>query len=431
MKLELFIGLRYLLSNRGTKFLSLITWIAIGGVFLGVTALNVVLAVMNGLQDDLREKILGVNAHVLILAEGLSPFADYRDVLDIISKEDEVISASPFVYTEAIVSNGTQYNEGVMVRGIDPELEPQVTSIADNMIGGEFVFDSDSNSESRSPPGIVMGYLLANRLRVHVGDIIKLYSPSATTITPIGIVPRVYEFRVNGVFKTGMYEYDSKFTYLSLQTAQSFLNLGDTVHGIEVKVEDIYRADRVGSSVARKVNDALRFNEPIEVNSEDEKPNFVANNWMLMNRNLFSALKLEKTAMFIILVLIVLVASFTIISTIIMMVNDRIREIGILRSMGLTSRSIMKVFLTDGLLIGIVGTLLGCLGGYGLVSLLDRYKFISLPADVYWIDTLPVHMEVTDFLAVALVSLCISMIAALYPAYKASSLYPVDAIRYE
>jgi lipoprotein-releasing system permease protein len=238
--------------------------------------------------------------------------------------------------------------------------------------------------------------------------------PSATTITPIGLVPRVYEFRVSGVFKTGMYEYDSKFTYLSLGGAQTFLNLGDAVHGVEVKVRDIFAADRIGRSIMDKLG-----------------PPYFANDWMSMNRNLFSALKLEKTAMFIILVLIILVASFTIISTIIMMVNDRIREIGILKSMGLTSRSIMKVFLTGGLLIGVVGTFLGCLGGYGLAYLLDRYKFISLPADVYWIDKLPVHMTAADFVSVSVVSLVISILASVYPAYRASRLYPVDAIRYE
>jgi len=414
MRLELFIGLRYLLSNRGTRFLSLISWIAVGGIFLGVTALIVVLAVMNGLQNDLREKILGVNAHVLIMSEGLKPFEDYGRVMDVVSNEEEIVAASPFVYTEAIVSNGAQYNEGVVVRGIDPELEPNVTNIAHNLIGGSFNFDREATGESGSLPGMVMGYMLANRLRVHVGDVIKLYSPSATTITPIGLVPRVYEFRVSGVFKTGMYEYDSKFTYLSLEGAQSFLNLGDAVHGVEIKVRDIFAADRIGRTVMDRLG-----------------PPFFANDWMSMNRNLFSALKLEKSAMFIILVLIILVASFTIISTIIMMVNDRIREIGILKSMGLTSGSIMKVFLMGGLLIGVAGTFLGCLGGYGLASLLDRYKFISLPADVYWIDKLPVHMTVGDFISVSAVSLVISILASVYPSYRASRLYPVDAIRYE
>ncbi|MFQ6103782.1 MAG: lipoprotein-releasing ABC transporter permease subunit [Candidatus Glassbacteria bacterium] len=414
MRLELFIGLRYLLSNRGTRFLSLITWIAIGGVFLGVTALNVVLAVMNGLQNDLRDKILGMNAHVLIMSEGLKPFDDYQGVLEAVREEGGVIAAAPFVYTEAIVTNGTQYNEGVVVRGVDPDLEPNVTNVSKNMIGGAFAFEDEESGEDASIPAIVMGYMLANRLRVHVGDTVKLYSPSASTITPIGLVPRAYEFRLSGVFKTGLYEYDSKFTYLSLGGAQAFLNLGDSVHGIEVKVNDIYDADNIGRSIIEKLG-----------------PPYFANDWMSMNRNLFSALKLEKTAMFIILVLIVLVASFTIISTIIMMVNDRIREIGILKSMGLTSRSIMKVFLTGGLMIGIAGTFLGCLGGYGLAALLEKYKFISLPADVYWIDKLPVQMEATDFVTVALVSTIISIIAAVYPAYRASKLYPVEAIRYE
>jgi lipoprotein-releasing system permease protein len=411
MRLELYIGLRYILSNTGTKFLSLITWIAVAGVFLGVMALVVVLAVMNGLQHDLREKILGVNAHLLIMSEGLAPFADYEKTFGVVTSEEQVLAASPFVYTEAIVSNGgTQYNEGVVVRGVDPEREPHVTNVSQCMIGGLFRFEGDDADR----PGLVMGYMLANRLRVHVGDVVKLYSPVATTITPIGLVPRAYEFRLNGVFKTGMYEYDSKFTYLSLAGAQSFLGIGDTVHGIEVKVSDIYKADEIGRSIADKLG-----------------PPFFANDWMTMNRNLFSALKLEKTAMFIILILIVLVASFTIISTIIMMVNDRVREIGILKSMGLTSRSVMRIFLADGFLIGIVGTALGCLGGYGLASLLDKYKFVSLPADVYWIDTLPVEMETGDFILVCAASILISMLAAVYPAFKASQLYPVEAIRYE
>jgi lipoprotein-releasing system permease protein len=411
MRIELFIGLRYLLSNRGAKFLSLITWIAIGGVFLGVMALIVVLAVMNGLQHDLREKILGVNAHLIIMSEGLSPFEEYEKTYDVVTSERQVIAASPFVYTEAIVSNGgTQYNEGVVVRGVDPAREPAVTDVSQCMVGGAFDFKEDAEER----PGIVMGYMLANRLRVHVGDQVKLYSPVATMITPIGLVPRAYEFTLNGVFKTGMYEYDSKFTYLSLGNAQTFLGIGDKVHGIEVKVKDIYRAGEVGRALVRRLG-----------------PPFFANDWMTMNRNLFSALKLEKAAMFIILILIVLVASFTIVSTLIMMVNDRVREIGILKSMGLTSRSIMRIFLADGFLIGVVGTTLGCLGGYGLASLLDRYKFVSLPADVYWIDKLPVKMESGDFVLVCAASILISMLAAVYPAFKASKLYPVEAIRYE
>lgn len=410
MRLELFIGLRYLLSNKGTKFLSLITWIAVGGVFLGVMALIVVLAVMNGLQHDLREKILGVNAHLLIMSEGLAPFDEYENALAVITSEPQVVAASPFVYTEAIVSNGTQYNEGVVVRGVDPRREPGVTNVSQCMIGGSF----DFRENGEEPTGIVMGYMLANRLRVHVGDTLKLYSPVATTITPIGLVPKAYEFRLNGVFKTGMYEYDSKFMYLSLEGAQKFLGIGNKVHGVEVRVDDIYRAEEIGRILADKLG-----------------PPFFANDWMTMNRNLFSALKLEKAAMFIILILIVLVASFSIISTIIMMVNDRVREIGILKSMGLTSRSIMRIFLADGFLIGIVGTLLGCLGGYGLASLLDKYKFVSLPADVYWIDTLPVEMEAGDFILVCAASMLISMLAAVYPAFKASKLYPVEAIRYE
>jgi lipoprotein-releasing system permease protein len=309
-----------------------------------------------------------------------------------------------------MLSGDRQHTEGVVVKGIDPTLEASVTDISRNVIEGDMSFDH----AGREKPGIVIGYLLADRLLVGTGDEVTLYSPMAERATPLGVIPAVSKFVVEGLFKTGLYEYDSKFVYLSLRDAQSFLDMGDTVSGIEVKVRDIYRAREVGAAIVDRLG-----------------PPFRTNDWITLNHNLFSALSLEKTAMFIILTLIILVAAFNIVSTLVILVRDKTREIGILKSMGLTSRSVMRIFMIDGLFIGVVGTFLGCLGGYTLSKLIETYHFISLPRDVYWIDTLPVRLQAGDFLMISAASLVISLLATLYPALQAARFMPVEAIRYE
>lgn len=413
MKLELFVALRYLASRKKTRFLSLITFIAVGGIFVGVAALIIVMSVMNGLQEDLREKILANTPHIVFQRYDEEPLEDYRELLRRIRRVPGVRGAAPFIYSEGIVGHARSRNEGAVIRAVDPAAEPAVTSTARHMVSGRY--DLDRRPGERYPK-LILGYLMADRLHALPGDTLTLTTPEAAAYAPsVGAsVPKLSRFVLAGTFKTGLFEYDSKFAYTSLPALQEYLGLGDVAYGLSVDVRDIYRAREVADAIVQRL----------------EAPLF-ATTWMELNASLFSALKLEKTAMFVILTLIVLVAAFNIISTLIMNVTDKTREIGILRSMGMRGASILRIFMMQGLLIGLAGTALGAAAGLGASVLLGRYRFISLPADVYFIDTLPVALDPLSLAAVVSASLLISFLATLYPAYQASRLLPVEAIRYE
>jgi lipoprotein-releasing system permease protein len=408
MGYEFFIAKRYLRMGRGSLFLSMITSISILGVFLGVASLLVVLAVMSGFQKDLRDKILGTNSHVIVLKFNNEPMDEYREILPKVREFPSVIGESPFIFSKAMIEHKS-YADGIAVRGVDPGTMAEVTDIADKIVVGSMDFQEDS-----SIPGIVVGVDLADNLRAYLGDTLTLASPLNVTQTPVGSVPRMKKFQVVGMFDAGMYEYNTALAYISLNSAQKFLGMGAGVTGIEVKLENLYEAPRVADEIAASLGFPYRTTD-----------------WVKMNRNLFAALKLEKTTMFIILTLIIIVAAFNIIATLVMLVIQKTKEIGILKSMGATQHSIMRIFMLDGLTIGGIGTLLGVLGGILISWLLSKYKFISLPADVYFIDRLPVHMEVFDFILVALSALVITFLATLYPAFRASQLTPVEAIRAE
>ncbi|HYA01935.1 MAG TPA: lipoprotein-releasing ABC transporter permease subunit [Syntrophobacteria bacterium] len=415
MSYELFIGLRYLKAKRKQTFISLITFISIGGVMVGVTALIVVLAVMTGFKEDLRDKILGVTSHVVISRYD-GAMADYRQVMAQVEKVAGVTATTPFIYSQVLISSGRAVS-GAVLRGFDPETAGRVISLARNLRGGnlEELSRGQEASSGQGLPTIIFGKELAKNLGgVARGDTVTVISPLGR-ITPLGQVPRSQVFQVVGIFESGMYEYDSSLAYVPLSEAQNFLGLGDRVTGIEVRVDDIYHADRVALNAGK-----LLGGFP-----------FWSRDWMSMNRNLFSALKLEKIVMFIILTLIILVAAFNIISTLIMVVMEKARDIAILKSMGATNRSIMAIFMIEGLIIGLVGTLLGLLGGYALCKLLATYKFVQLPPDVYYISTLPVRMDPLDVTLTALAAIAISLVATLYPAWQASRLEPAEAIRYE
>ena len=409
MSYEFFIARRHLSGKRRTGFISVISFLSLAGVTVGVAALLVVISVMNGFQEELRSKILGVTAHVIILKYQNEPIEDYEPVVAKIRANPEVVSCSPFIYTKSMISVGRQV-DGVVLRGIDPALETGVTDIARNIIAGSFEF-AYRNGEL---PPLVLGIELADRLRAHLGDTVTVASPQAATVTPLGLIPKARQFRLVGIFDAGMFEYNSTLAYIGLAEAQEFLELGHTITGIEVKVRDIYQAPRVGRDIVRGLGAPFR-----------------ANDWMQLNWNLFSALKLEKVVMFLILVLVIMVAAFNIISSLIMIVIEKTREIGILKSMGATSRSIMKIFVMEGLIIGIGGTLMGLALGYGLCRLLSKYQFVNLPADVYFINKLPVQMQAGDFAMISGAAVAITFLATIYPAWKAFRMEPVEAIRYE
>ena len=404
---QLFIALRYLRTKKRHKGISVNTLISIGGVAVGVMALLVVLSVMSGFHEDLQKKILGVNAHMVVLnLKGSMPDSD--ELLSTIQEDKEVISAAPFIMGQVMVSYGKKAH-GVFMRGIDPDRESETTDIVRYIRDGRL----EDLSPENGPPGIILGRELASAIGVLKGDDINIISPLGK-IGPLGMLPKVRQFRVIGIFEVGMFEYDSNLVLTGLHAAQEFFEMSNDITGIEVRLDDIYEAPEVRN----RLQDRLGF--PLYVKD-----------WMQMNRNLFSALKLEKFAMFVILILIILVASFNIVSTLIMNVIEKKREIAILKTMGATDRGIMTVFMFQGLLIGIFGTILGVSGGYLLCYLLNTYEIIKLPADIYYLSHLPVKTKLIDFVIVSVSAISISFLATIYPAWQAAKLNPVEPLRYE
>jgi lipoprotein-releasing system permease protein len=410
MRYELLVGLRYLKAKRKQVFISIITFLSIGGVALGVMALIVVLSVMGGFEEDLKKKILGTNAHLVVLEQG-SPMRDYQEITRKVDSVPGVVGASPFIYTQAMLTSANNA-QGIILRGIDPETAGRVINIEATLKKGKLT-SLQGPAQTREPPGILIGTELAQNLGAMMGDTVVVVSPMGA-LTPMGMGPPMKKFRITGIFATGMYEYDSSLAYISLGSAQKFLSLDDTVSGVEVKVRDIYDV----KNIAQRIRKELGFP-------------FWTKDWMQMNRSLFSALKLERTVMFIILVLIVLVAAFGIVSSLILVVMEKNKDIAILKSMGATAKSIMRIFVFEGLIIGVVGTILGILGGYTICALLAQYRFISLPRDVYYLSYLPVKMNIFDFLLISLAAMGISFLATLYPSWQASKLDPAEALRYE
>lgn len=402
---EWFVGLRYFKSRRGSGFLSIITLISILGVAVGVAALIVVLAVMNGFQSDLKEKILGITSHIVVQSFN-GRIENYPSVIQKIEKIEGVATAVPFVYLQGLMSANGRVS-GVVVRGIDSKVAKNIPQLESRLLLGSF---GQLNSTS---PVVILGSELAKNLNVNVHDYVNLIVPSGR-ITPMGTIPRSVSFQVIGLFQSGMYQYDQSLAFIDLATAQKIAGLKNSVMGIEVRLKDPDDAKRTARLLIRKL---------------DYK--FWIRTWMQMNRNLFSALKLEKTVMFIILTLIVFVAAFNIVSSLIMLVINKTKDIAILKAMGATSKSIKKLFMLTGFLIGFSGTIIGLVGGFILCALLKRYHFIELPKDIYYISTLPVRVELLDVVAISASALIISLIATIYPANQAAKMNPVEALRYE
>ena len=408
MSFETFFSLRYLKAKRKQGFISVITAISILGIMIGVMALIVVLAVMNGFREDLMKKILGVNSHLLILSYkgGIS---DTERVIQEALEVDGVLSATAVVYSQVMIKNYGNIS-GAVLRGIDPATVGTVIDIGSMIRGGSVDLLKDSGTD---PPGIILGSQLSKQIGAVPGDTVTLVSPIGK-LTPLGRVPSEGQFKVKALFESGMYEYDSSMVYLSLPDAQDFLSLGDEVTVIELKVKDIDQSDTIGKNIQEKLGYP-----------------YWTKDWKMMNRSLFSALKLEKATMFIILTMIVLVGALNIISSLVMMVMEKNRDIAILRTMGASPKSIMSIFIFQGLFVGLIGTLLGLMSGSFLCHILARYKFIKLPPDIYYISTLPVRMEWLDVISIVFAAVIISFLATIYPSWQASKVNPVEALRYE
>ncbi|MBT9440027.1 MAG: lipoprotein-releasing ABC transporter permease subunit [Desulfobacterales bacterium] len=410
MSFEFFIGSRYLRTKQKQAFISLITVLSIAGVTVGVMALIVVIAVMTGFEYDLKSRILGVESHIVIMRHN-GPFSDYRNILEHVENTDGVEAATPFINSQVILRSSLSLS-GAVLRGIDPDSADRVIKNLDKVSLKNLKETDQRKSTSIAMPAIILGKELAKNLGVMQGDPVHLISPRGM-ISPIGHIPTMKRFKVAGLFESGMYEYDRSLAYMHIKDAQKILRMGDSVNGIEVRVNDIYNARNIAGRIVKE----LGFQ-------------YWARDWMQMNQNLFSALKLEKTVMFIILALIVLVAAFNIASTLIMMVMEKTKDIAILKAMGATDKSIRKIFVFKGIVIGSIGTILGVCLGFILCTVLKYYQFIELPGDVYYITTLPVKLELLDVVIIASAAMAISFLATLYPARQASKLDPVEAIRY-
>ncbi len=411
---QLFIALRYLKSKRSHKGISFNTVISITGVAVGVMALLVVLSVMSGFHEDLQKKILGANAHAIVLSYK-GGIEDYKPVMERLKTEPHVVSTAPFVLGQVMVSSGKRAH-GVFLRGIEPSLELKTTDILKHIKRGsieEALEGSKSKGKGPVLPWIIIGKELAAMLGVITDDTVNIISPTGE-VGPLGMLPKVKQFKVIAVFEMGMFEYDTNLALTDIKSTQEFFGYGTAVSGIELRLDDIYNAAAVRDSVNKK----LGFP-------------YYARDWMQMNRNLFSALKLEKFAMFVILILIVLVASFNIVSTLLMNVMEKQKEIAILKAMGATNQGIMTVFIFQGLLIGLIGTAIGVTGGYALGNIIHNYEIIKLPADVYYLSKLPVKMKLVDFIVVSFSAIAISFLSTLYPSYYAARLNPVEPLRYE
>lgn len=414
-RLELQIALRYLRSRRSSGLLSLITVIAVGGVTVGVMALVIVLGVMNGLQGDLREKILVASPHLRVLTYGTGlRLDDWSRVLEEVRRTPGVESAAPFVLTQGLISAGADYAEGVVVMGIDPDTGTRsVTALPRHFTKGDLRFES---TRPGVEGGVALGARLAGKLSAFPGDVVTLVSPAGTQFNrSLGaFVPTFHRFEVIGTFSTGMFEYDNSYIALRRDVAQRFAGLGEAVTGIEVRLADPWAARPFG----------LRLEEQLGY------PHRVLD-WQTQNASLFSALKLEKLAMGLVVFLICVVAAFNVVGTLSMVVRDKTREIGILLAMGLSRAAIRRVFLAQGVLIGLAGTVTGAVLGLALGRMVDSGQWIRIDPSIYFIDHLPVQTSPWDAVIVVAASFVVAALAPLYPAIQAARLAPVQAIRYE
>ena len=409
MSFEFFVARRYLFSHRKQAFIYVISLMSIIGVALGVAALVVVLGVYNGLTTDMRDKILGANAHGIVLSYIPDAFGKNPGLRDEILRTPGVTGATPFIYTEVMLSSGDGV-KGLMLRGVDPRTAPGVLSMLKAIKKGSI----NGLETGDGTPGIIIGEELAKHIGLGMGSRVNLLSPSGEKTTA-GFQPHIRPFEVAGIFKTGMYEYDSSLAFVTLDAARELLGLDPGfLSGIEITVDDVYRADEITKELTDNIGNP-----------------FYARSWMDMNANLFAALKLEKIGMFILLIMVVLIGSFSIVATLVMLVMEKTRDIAVMMSMGATRKMIRRIFMYQGTIIGFVGTMLGYALGLTVGYLLKRYQFIKLPENVYTLDHLPIIITVPDVLIIGGAAMLLCFLSTLYPARQASRLKPADALRYE
>ncbi|MEA2113919.1 MAG: lipoprotein-releasing ABC transporter permease subunit [Thermodesulfobacteriota bacterium] len=407
MSFERFVSFRYLRAKRKQKFISLISVISVLGVAVGVMALIVVLSVYTGFTEGLRDQIIGINAHILVQEFGGeidNPDQLQKEVLSI----DGVVAATPFIYGQALISSGKS-STGIVLRGIEPQSAGKVIKLESQMLNGSLM----DLAADHGLPAIILGKDLAAQLRVTAGWKIRLISPNGP-LTPMGVLPKVRTCLVTGIFETGMYEYDSTMGFINLTTARNLAGMDRGVHGLEVRVTDVDKANITAAAIKEQLGNIYSVRD-----------------WMQINQNLFAALKLEKIGIFIALDLIILVAALNIISALVMVVMEKTRDIAILKSMGATTGSIMRIFFYQGAVIGLSGTVLGVVSGLGLCALLKRYKIIELPSNVYPMSTMPIKVVPMDVTVIAVSAILITLAATLYPSWKASKIRPAEALTYE
>ncbi len=434
MSFEFFIASRYLRAKRRQAVIGIITGISIAGVTAGVASLIIALAINNGFRQDLQNRLLGSTSHVQLLRVESDGIRNWQTLLTNLSKQPHVVAASPAIYEQVLVSRGARA-KGAVLKGILPDYERRVSDMLNHVtVGSAKALEApvgarssltaatssaepanlpDSLARTAAMPPIVLGKDMADDLGASVGSVVMVISPQGE-LTPFGLVPKYARFKVVGIFNSGFFDYDSSWAFIRLSDAQQLFGLGDLISVIEFKIDDIYRAGAVGAEIQHAAG-----------------PGFMATNWMEQNRALFRALRLERVVTFITIGLIVFVAALNILISLIMMVMEKTRDIAVLMSMGAKKRQVRRVFIAQGVLIGIVGTALGLIVGYVLSWAGGHYHFISLSPEVYSIDYVPFAPRVIDGVWVALVAIGVSFVATIYPSWSASSILPAEALRYE
>lgn len=408
MYYERFIARRYLRSGR--FFTSVSTWITVLGITLGVAVVCFVMSMHNGFENELRVRLLGTTSHITIFPRNAMTIPDYRELIEKVEAVEEVVAASPFIYYKVAISAG-DVGDGIVVRGIDLEQESKAASIKENIVFGDYSFELFYIDSAENAAGMLMGSSLADRLGVTVDDPVLLYSLRGEDLRR-NVRPRVAKFYITGIFETGMYEFDSELAYIPLSAAQRLFKMNDEVTAVHLKLTDIYLA----KDVAPKIEEAIGYN-------------YEAISWEELHKNLFTWIALEKKALFIGFILIVLVAAFSIIATLVMLAMEKRSEIGILKTIGSTTTSIRKIFLLNGAVIGIIGIICGWAMALAAAWIQNKYSIISLPGELYFIDYLPIQIDFMDFIFAGLITIVICLLAALYPAIRASSQSVIDVLR--